>query len=77
MLAFLKAHWMWIAGVGIPLLLTILATIANKFADPDNNPATPPPKWVRALWVVIDVLSWVGRDGKLTVPGVPTPKVPQ
>lgn len=73
MFEFFRSHWPWIAAVGLPLLATLLATVANRFADPDNNPATPAPKWVRAVLFLVDVLSWVGRDGKLTFPGKPTP----
>lgn len=69
---FVQAHQGWIAAVGIPLLITLLSTVASRFADPDDNPATPPPRWVRVVMTVVDVLSWIDRDGKLTLPGRPT-----
>ncbi len=76
MLAFLKANWPWVASIGIPFLMTLLATIANRFSDPDNNPETPPPRWVQILRTIVDLLSWVGRDGKLSFPGKGTGEPP-
>lgn len=68
-LDFIKAHWGWFTAFGAPLLLTLIASVVNRFGDPDNDPATPPPKWVRAFMVVADVLAWVPRPGMRGIAG--------
>lgn len=51
----------WIALHWMPLLAVIgpiaLATVISEFQDPDNDPKTPPPAWVRWLIVVQKILS--------------------
>ena len=71
---FLKDHWPWIAG----LVVTVIASIVNRFGDPDGDPKTPSPKWVRVLSTIADVLAWVPKPGNVGVlgpvnlPGVPS-----
>lgn len=78
MMTWLAANKGWLLGAGIPLLVTILASVAVHFQDPDNDPTTPPPWWVRGIMVVLDVLSVrtmpgkVGVFGPVNLPGVPS-----
>lgn len=73
---FVSAHWLALSG-GLLGALSVAATIANVFRDPDNNPDTPPPKWVQ----VIDALSWLAAKGhvsigntRMSVPGMRSKK---
>lgn len=71
---FVKAHWELILWVGIPLLMVLLSSIANRFADPDNDPATPSPAWVRLVLGIVDFFAAVTKGGKsLNLPGRMTP----
>lgn len=74
---WLTQNWPWIAGLLIAIG-TAVTLIANRFRDPDNDPATPPPKWVQWALAIADVLSFVATKGKagvagpLNLPGLPS-----
>lgn len=66
----------------VTLALTAIASIVTRFGDPDGDPSTPPPRFVRVLLVIADVLSWLPLPGKVGVtprvnlPGLPSREAP-
>ena len=40
---WIAMHWFMISAIGGPALGVVIATLASVYADPDNDPATPPP----------------------------------
>ena len=41
----------------IPAIPVLIASIVTEFEDPDHNPATPPPRWVRVLRILQYILT--------------------
>ena len=48
-MAYIKDHWQMILAIGLPILMSLVATLVSVYQDPDHNPETPPPGWVQML----------------------------
>jgi hypothetical protein len=67
-MTWLKENWPYFLAA-MPVVATVIVLVANRFSDPDNDPKTPPPKWVRVAYAVVDVLSFVATKGKTGIVG--------
>jgi hypothetical protein len=76
-MTWLKENWPYFLAA-LPVVATVIVMVANRFSDPDNDPSTPPPRWVRVALTVADILSFVATKGKtgilgpVNLPGVPS-----
>lgn len=61
-MTWIAAH-PWIATIIGILITTGIPSLINEFKDPDNDPKTPPPSWVRVLIVFNNILAWRAPDG--------------
>jgi hypothetical protein len=77
-LAFLKAHWPWIVGTGLPVLASILMALVNRFTPADK----PRPRWAQIIgglaMLIVDLLALIPRKGNVgllgpvNLPGLPS-----
>jgi hypothetical protein len=76
-MTWLKENWPYFLAA-MPVVATVIVLVANRFSDPDNDPKTPPPKWVQVALGIADVLSFIATKGKtgiagpVNLPGVPS-----
>lgn len=61
-MTWITAH-PWITTLVGVLVTTGIPSLINEFKDPDNDPKTPPPAWVRLLIVLNNILAWRAADG--------------
>lgn len=80
---YLKAHWGWFLSIGIPFTVALCTLVVSRYGDPDNDPKTPPPKWVMPfvflgglLTFVVELLSAKVPPGKISVFGTSTWTLP-
>lgn len=60
---WIHVYWPIMVAVGLPIVGVLITSLVSEFGDPDHNPATPLPLWVRLLIVLQKILTARAPEG--------------